>query len=573
MGSRCTVQEMFRPEPLSGCLLAVPVSANRKRHSARQPFSGLTAAGLVLLTSACGSIPPANLVATPSPRADPTCKVAQPPVFAQSTDPVTRLADSLKRVRAHAAFPVALTKPESFKGVTTEAVNLVQVAQAREAAQQKAISGVSILGTEARTDATADALLDLLPWAGSMDAIPANLDQVTQLASKLIIDASMRMEAMNKLLPPEVAPPDTQTAPAGTTSHLMTFSLFEQFRNFKDINKLAAFRAFHLMALLSAAHIHNMLIAQPPASDEQLDTEVRVFNVARFLSAYFDAYFRGGQFLQVTFNEQDFVSTLATRIKHQLPLPGKTASVQDISNAITPAFTALHEDDFIQQLATTFQSKVPNGDVGALSTDAIQKLLQAEFTRLCAAAGGASATCLSTTLGNSAFITRAGLSVQFSGVSFAIGGKDSVGISHTYPQLAQFGPQLVRVFVEALSDANGQHLPGVPNSTACDPKNHLFEPDECISLTDPNTQNVLRIDMLAASAEAISTTGTGAILRGLGPAGLNNELVANMLETLAGVNARKITEKVLYAASNRGTCPLTPVALRVQTSPDGDDDE
>src|ERR1700742_1030982 len=133
MGSRCTVQEMFRPEPLSGCLLAVPVSANRKRHSARQAFSGLTPAGLVLLTSACASIPPANLVATPSPRADPTCKVAQPPVFAQSADPVTRLADSLKRVRAHAAFPVALTKPESFKGVTSEAVNLVQVAQAREA--------------------------------------------------------------------------------------------------------------------------------------------------------------------------------------------------------------------------------------------------------------------------------------------------------------------------------------------------------------------------------------------------------------------------------------------------------
>jgi hypothetical protein len=330
MGSRCTVKDVYCPESRSGRPLAVLASADRKRHSPIRVLSGLTVAGLVLLTSACGSIPPANLVATPSPRADPTCKVAQPPVFAQSTDPATRLADSLKRVRAHAAFPVSLTKPESFKGVTAEAVNLVQVAQAREAAQQKAITGVSILGTQAQADTTTNALLELLPWAGSMDAVPANLDQVTQLASKLIIDASTRVAAMNTLLPPEVAPPDTQTAPAGRTSHLMTFSLVEQFKNFKDINKLAAFRAFHLMALLSAAHIQNMLTAQPPVSDEQLDTEVRVFNVARFLSAYFDAYFRGGQFLQVTFNEQDFVSTLATRIKHQLPQPGRTSTAQDI---------------------------------------------------------------------------------------------------------------------------------------------------------------------------------------------------------------------------------------------------
>jgi hypothetical protein len=53
MGSRCTVKDVYCPESRSGRPLAVLASADRKRHSPIRVLSGLTVAGLVLLTSAC----------------------------------------------------------------------------------------------------------------------------------------------------------------------------------------------------------------------------------------------------------------------------------------------------------------------------------------------------------------------------------------------------------------------------------------------------------------------------------------------------------------------------------------
>ncbi|WP_421381006.1 hypothetical protein ACOCG7_34055 (plasmid) [Paraburkholderia sp. DD10] len=409
------------------------------------------------------------------------------------------------------------------------------MAQARRAAKQAALKGQKVVAPQA--DGTTDALLSLLPWAGTVDTVPVNLDKLAALASTLISSAADRVQTMNTLLPPDAKlDQQSETAPSGLNKSLMSFTLAGQSQTLRNINTLAAFRAFHLLALLSAAHLHTMLTMQPPATDGQLDTETRIFNVARFLSAYFDAYFRGGQFLQVTFNQQEFLSTLATRVQHQLPARGKTSSsTQDIIKVIKPAFDSADKNDFVTRLANSFPAQLSSGDVGSLSNDQIKDFLQPVFDKVCAEQGASDASCAISTLGKSAFVTRAGLSVQFSGVSFEIGGKDSIGITHTYPQLALFGPQLVRVFVEALFDANGQHLPGVPNSTACDPTNHLFGAGECMKPGDAANERALRIDMLSASAEAISATGTGVILRGIGPAGLNNELVASMLETLVGV--------------------------------------
>jgi len=90
---------------------------------------------------------------------------------------------------------------------------------------------------------------------------------------------------------------------------------------------------------------------------------------------------------------------------------------------------------------------------------------------------------------------------------------------------------MIRVFVDALFDANGPHPPGVPNSTACDPGNNLFKSDEWVTAGTPDDLRRQQIDMISAGAEALSSSETGVIIRGAG--------WASLLETLVGVNARK----------------------------------
>jgi hypothetical protein len=73
-------------------------------------------------------------------------------------------------------------------------------------------------------------------------------------------------------------------------------------RLFQDLQTLQVLRAFHFLTLVSAVQIHKMAMDNPPPGDAALKPEIRIFNLARFLSTYFDAYFRSGHFLEVTDN-------------------------------------------------------------------------------------------------------------------------------------------------------------------------------------------------------------------------------------------------------------------------------
>ena len=267
----------------------------------------------------------------------------------------------------------------------------------------------------------------------------------------------------------------------GSDTGRSIFSRNDHLRLFSDLQTLDALRMFHFMTLLSAVRLHVMITSGQPVDDTTLKSEIRIFNWARFLSTYFDAYFRGGHFLASTDN-------------------GKTT----------------------------------------------------------------------TTLGSDSFVSRSGLSVQFSGVDYALTANTSkVSLHHSYPVVAQFGPQMVRVFVEAIFDANGLSPMAVSNSTAC--TEGLFTADECITSADKDkdvANAIAQLDMLASANEALATAATGAILRGLNAAALNNEAVAEVLETFVGVNARKITEKVAYMTSLQGNaiCPAraVPAPLKIQ---------
>lgn len=582
MAPRCTVKAPIFLTIASSSIRTNGTSSLTRRRVLRAATTVLCLTTM-LVAGGCG-IAPANLVGTTPKPISPECITQPKAVIEKSQSGPDRLQSSLERVRTDKFFHhIVIPAASDFPALATEATRLVDIARTQAADALATTEAVAArTGQSARTDqpiksaitvrngslAPSDevetALLKLLPWAGTMDPIQQSAEDIANKASNILSDASENARRINTLFPRNEQASSEEADKPAQNGPIASFNVVEHRQIFHNLTTLASFRAFHVLALLSAAHLHELLKAEPPAKNDDLDAETRVFNITRFLSAYFDAYFRGGQFLQVTFDEKDFVATLATRIQKQFPKPVKVPpTAEEIATLLQPAFAPPDEKRFVRALATDFYTNLAGGNVGSLTPQQIQNLLQPAFDNLCKQAGPTSSTCLSTSMGNSAFVTRAGLSVQFSGVSFEVGGKDSIGISHTYPQVSNFGPQLIRVFVEALFDANGQHLPAVPNSTACDPANHLFQGDECVVAGSPQDLRRQQIDMISAGAEALSSSETGVIIRGLGWTSLNNEVVASILETLVGVNARKISEKVLYSVSEKLECPLTTAALHV----------
>jgi hypothetical protein len=216
------------------------------------------------------------------------------------------------------------------------------------------------------------------------------------------------------------------------------------------------------------------------------------------------------------------------------------------------------------QLATSLSDKLAKKlSKTGMTSDQIKSALLGEYSEFCAAHPD-STVCANTKLGALAFVTRSEPTVPFSGISYTPGS----GVSPAFPQVAQFGPQLIRVFVEALCDANGLHPLGMPSATACQPDYKLFDvTTECQKPGVALSPSLTAINMLATASEALTQTATGPLIRGANVASLNNEAVTQMPETLASVNARKITEKTLSIANSSGQClPGTPVALLVSAS-------
>jgi hypothetical protein len=475
-----------------------------------------------------------QLVATPARDPGSAAGCQAPPAKSTpqaSADKAVRLQAALDEVRSETFFgPVGFFKPADPQAAFDEAWTLVAKAKALDAAKQSKAP----VPDASKPDPVEQVLLPLLPWASQTGLKPdAQLQQrlltIVNDARGLIDDithSKAEQNGLNALLPPGAKPPELITARAGSNVPLKAIEITKTRDVFGKLTDLASFRAFHLLALLSAAQIHETLNGKEAVSVEALETQVRLFNVARYLSAYFDAYFRGGQFIQFNVDESAFVSALSSNIA----------------------------------------GKIQTGMTAAQ----IQKLIQPSFDDLCKSVSTKSGAC-GPQLGSTAFVTRSGLSVQFAGISYTLSDKSGVGLSHSYPQVSQFGPQMLRIFVEAIFDANGQHLKGAPNSTACQPAQALFNPStECLNASAPADDKLNQIDMLASGAEALATTGTGVLVRGYAMASTNNELLAQMLETLAGVNARKITEKVLYLTSYGAACPIVPVSVRVDTGHSGE---
>lgn len=276
----------------------------------------------------------------------------------------------------------------------------------------------------------------------------------------------------------------------------------------------AGLQPFHLLTLFAADRIIAKFDSPtPPNNPEQIIGLVRLFNIANFLATYFDAYFGEGQFIQVSLERKPFIDDVVADLKRAGG--GTIANEAELRRALDMACT------------------------------------------------GKGTTCFSAgTISTTGFVSLFGDTTQFGEVKVDFGGKAGSPLyrpSISHPGVAEFGPQLVRVLVEAVADANGPHPAGAPTSTACSGSPHLFVDEDvrgqCLAAASAEDDSWKRVNLIGNATESIVTTGVGGVIRGANVGALNNETVASVVEAFAGVTARKTVQKAMSACVREQTAP------------------
>jgi hypothetical protein len=224
-------------------------------------------------------------------------------------------------------------------------------------------------------------------------------------------------------------------------------------------------------------------------------------------AAYFKAYFRNGEIFEVKFDSSGLQQKLIESIKKKLGVNADSALIDDLTKEI-------------QKIDASFQSKLC--DKGADTSD-------------CSILGA---------IGTQTFVTRAGKSYGFPGVTATFDPTATKKISTNKLDTNSILEDLVRVSVEAAGDAKGP-VPGVVNSTLCKELKH------CVQAAD--TDAVQRANDVGDTTEAASAQVVSIVVRGGWLFSLNNEAAAESLTVGISVAARKFAERVAYAQA-KGKC-------------------
>lgn len=149
------------------------------------------------------------------------------------------------------------------------------------------------------------------------------------------------------------------------------------------------------------------------------------------------------------------------------------------------------------------------------------------------------------------FVSRSGLKLKFPGIpNLSLEDKpipkdSSKNLdSPSSVDFTQVGTDIVRVFLEALRDASlekDNRLPGVADSTGVI-ADILIEVSAAPQWNVP-TKDFAKIESRASQAEGMMATAVGKVARGGSWGSLNNEAVAKVAETVAGVEARYTVER------------------------------
>jgi len=237
-------------------------------------------------------------------------------------------------------------------------------------------------------------------------------------------------------------------------------------------------------------------------------------------AAYFKAYFRNGEIFEVKFDSSGLQQTLIDTIKKELEEHGGNADGQLIDKLTKE----------IESVNQQFQDK------------------------LCKKGASDGSCTVLGAIGEQTFVTRAGKSYGFPGVSATFDPTANKKVSTNKLQTNSILEDLLRVLIEATGDAKDP-VPGVPNSTLCKELGvtAAMEAQVCAQEGDKQIQHV---NDVGDATEAGTAQVVSVVVRGGWLFSLNNEAIADSLTVGISVGMRKFAERVAYEqAKGTGNCP------------------
>lgn len=234
-------------------------------------------------------------------------------------------------------------------------------------------------------------------------------------------------------------------------------------------------------------------------NDPQAQSLTQAIDLASLVGTYLSAYFENGNFVMLTIDPSHLEATAASELESKLGFS-------------------------------------PNAAKGAVGD--IEKQLIGESV------GADGKYHLLTAKGDGGFVTRGGDKYSVPTISANFTPGLSRPFSASKVDFPQIGADVVRVFIEAVGDF-WSRLPGTAEATGV--KAQLLVPFAADGPTAPmNETQFMKVNDWAARAETATAGATGQFIRGIGWVSLNNEALAKIIETAAGVAVRKGTEKVAW---------------------------
>jgi hypothetical protein len=227
-----------------------------------------------------------------------------------------------------------------------------------------------------------------------------------------------------------------------------------------------------------------------------------------YIAVYMQAYFRNGEIFELQFDDQNLKTTLMNRVKQSI---SDKNLLSDLSSEIDTATGAFKKD-------------------------------------LCKQDGGEKADCsILGVLGQQTFVTRAGKSYGFPGVTAALDPVGTHKVSTNKIKWNDIVGDLVRVTVEAAGDSLAG-VPGVANSTMCREMNH------CVDPKNPDEAKLIeQVNNVGDQTEAGTSSVISTAVRGGWFFSLNNEAMAEYISTAVSVAARKAAEEMVWK-KGKGLC-------------------
>jgi multidrug efflux pump subunit AcrA (membrane-fusion protein) len=271
-----------------------------------------------------------------------------------------------------------------------------------------------------------------------------------------------------------------------------TRSELKQFSD--DLETAVRFDAF-----TAAADVLTKLAAAARKDAPDHETYTVNARIATFAEAYTRAYFREGQFASLTLDQASLESFLTARVKAMLP----TLSDETVKGIVAK---------LIAEMPKPTDGKFP----------------------------------LFGKIGDASFKTRGGANFKFPAITatLKLGAPEPVVISKV--DFVAVGADLLRVFLEAVGDGIAG-VPGVSDATGCKTTRvalQVFSPSDDVKRM--SADDFGKVNEFANKAEAFTSAAVGRVIRGLSFFSLNNESIATLIETSAGVIVKKASEKVIW---------------------------